>query len=344
MTVVKLLSTVALVVIILILVSDPEPEQGPLVVPTKNPDERTTSGPYGFTSTPGTSPPVIASGTFRNALWELRGEPQLRSRRVVRLELELVVKDSPLEVVSLEVVRGADRLLLAHQAPDLLDGTAEVVFGAVAPRVDSVAVDFPLAPEPSVAPHLFTDHETPTGAPIDYFLAFIPPDVNGFVSARNQLGIDLDIGEINGGVPSPRIAGGQVGNPTSEFDRARHAGYWWLDFRGHPDRACLALQSSLGTKSRCFTRVEIDAQRPLLVRTFLGEDVTCVVAILRGDVEGVRLQLPGEKSTVLPLTQPLSYQLRRWPLRIAVVGVVPGTTGTLDAFDATGGVIQRVNF
>jgi len=306
---------------------------------------QTTTGPYGFTSRPGTGR-VIAEGTFKDLTWVLKGQRQRLKTPQDGIRLELLVEGDegqPAFVADTVVLPGDDILQVVNHAADVLGDDAEVLFGATVPGIDSVSIDYRLALEPSIDPHRFTDYRLPGAANADYFIAFAPRGEMAWVTARNDLGIDLDYERLHAGSTKvPQIASGLAGEQTSEFERMSNAGVWWLEFRGRGESACLFFHGEGDEK--CFARDIVDAGGPLLPAVFKGEDVLGVTAILGDRVNFVRLIVDGEAPATLPIVQPQQSALRKWPLRIVAVGLERETSGRLEAIGPNGKIVQTVPF
>lgn len=314
--------------------------------PVDSGEGHSTSGPYGFTSTPGTRP-VVARGTFRDTSWVLRGERQRMGAGDDAIRLELSIErggGQPAFETDTVVAASDDVLQVAHDLPDMLDGEAEVVFGATVPGIDSVGIDFRLGLEQSVDPHVFKSYRVPGAVKADYFVAFVPPGEPGWVAARNEIGIDLESERINiSGLSVPQIASGRFGRPRTEFQRATGSGLWWMKFSGRKDQLCLLFFSD-DTEKECFPRTEIESADLLVGATYVGNGVMGVSAILADRVAQVRLRVDGEAPAALPWVQPPRSDLDTWPLRIAVVGVAPDATGRIEALDDRGRVIGGYQF
>lgn len=306
--------------------------------PTKQGHDHNTEGPYGFSSEEGTYP-VIASGTFGDSTWELRGERGTRYEgavEVIRVELDITSESGESFSSKTFVLPGDDTLLIKHaEGDEVLDGQAGVVFGATGSWVDSVLVEMADGRETTITPHLFTDYESGTDLSGHYFIAFLPPGSPAFVAARDELGINLELEEVGRVSLAPHVVtGGRVGDEN-----------WSLEFAGglQRDRACLVFApDEQGT--RCFMRAELEQAGPLFVTVFDRDDVKGIVAILADDVGSVRLRIPGRGPAILPTFEPDRSELREWPVRIVAVGLEPGTEGRLEALDGSRKVMERYDF
>jgi hypothetical protein len=182
--------------------------------------------------------------------------------------------------------------------------------------------------------HRFTDYDATTTIIADYYIAFIPGGARGFVHARDELGIDLDL-ETYGRVSlAPHVVvTGTLGEAS-----------WNVEFAPtQKDRFCLVFTAS-DIGSECVTREQLDSAGPLLVRTFERDDVLGIVAILSNEVGSVRLARDGLEPVVLPWFQPPQEDRDEWPLRLVAVALEPGTHGTLQAFTGGAEIIAEKKF
>jgi hypothetical protein len=283
----------------------------------------TTEGEYGFTSEFG-SYPVIASGEFRGTEWELTGEgtqPMAGDNTAVAMKFE--VTDGDQTVSGTVDVLATDEILLTQhvEAAELTDG-ANVVFGAFIPgAANAIEVEVANGRGTTIPAHRFTEYDSNSTITGDFFIAFVPADSPGFVHARSDLGIDMELDEYGGLSLAPHVgvASGKIADAT-----------WSLEFAvTEPDRACLVFSTrELG--SECFTRQQIEDAGPLFMVTFEREDVLGIVAILSDEVGEVLLEMDGSRSS-LPWFQPAQEDRGEWPLRLVAVGLPPGSHGTLQA-------------
>lgn len=280
----------------------------------------TTEGPYGFTSVPGEYP-VIASGEFRGASWELTGTTT-KKEFDDRVDVKLTITKDGRSVVGEVAVEATDDILVDQylEATGVLDG-ANAVFGSNVRSVDSIEVDVSDGSETVIPVHRFTGYDSRSTITADYFLAFVPSGSPGFVYARDELGINLDYATYGRVTLAPHvIASGKVGEVPWSFEFGSMV----------KDRLCLVFAPVEGG-SQCFTRSEVENAGPLLVATFDLDDVLGVVAILSDEVWNVRLERNGG-SALLPWFQPPREDLGEWPLRLVAVGLEPGTHGALQAY------------
>lgn len=288
--------------------------------------DRSIAGEYGFGSESSDGDyPIIASGVFRDASWELIGKTVTRpTHDTVEVRLE-ITKDGRTVSDQIDVLPGDDVLMNRHmRTGNLLDG-ADAVFGATVAGVDLLEVE--VAGEATLLPaHTFRDYDSRSTITADYYIAFVPSDSAGSVHARNELGVDLDTetyGDLD--LAPALVASGRTGSAR-----------WALEFDAvNDDRACLVFATSDEVSSECFTREQIESAGPLLVTTFEREEVLGVVAIMSAEVAYSRVDPEGSGQVTLPWSQPAQEDLDQWPLRLVAVGLEPGTHGTLQALDGS---------
>jgi hypothetical protein len=286
----------------------------------------TTDGPYGFTSVTGEYP-VVATGEFNGATWELTGTT-VAEGEADHVDLKLTISRDGSSVIDEVRVDATDDVMLNRyvEATDMLDG-AHVVYGATVPGVDSVEVAVADGSETVIPVHRFTDYDSQGTIRADYFLAFVPGDAPGFVHARDELGTDMDL-EAYGRVSlAPHVvATGKVGDAA-----------WSFEFAGGlvKDRFCIVFAPVAGG-SDCFTRTELEEAGPILLATFESDDVSVVVGIIRDDVGPVQLVREGMDPADLRWFSPPDEDRADWPLRFVAVGLPPGTHGAIQAYAGDG--------
>lgn len=291
-----------------------------------------SEGRYGFVSLRGDYP-MIASGKFRGATWELSGK-RVMQRGIDHVRLELaILRDGSTITGQQDVVTSDDDLTMRRlRAGELLDG-ADAIFGATTTGIETVAVEVADGDRTSVPAHLFTNYVSRSTVNAHYFVAFIPADDPGFVLARDGLGTDLDRKTYGGVSLAPSvIASGKQGRTL-----------WSLQFSGRGGRACLDF-STLEQGGECYGRGEIENGGPLTMSVFKRAGVRGVVAIISATVASVHLKTAGGPAVELPWFEPPRAERRRWPLRIVAVGLEPGTKGTLIARNKAGRVIAKKRF
>ena len=293
----------------------------------------TTEGPYGFTSVEG-SHPTIATGQFRGADWKLAGTVTTKDGSD-SVHLELSITEDGQTVTDEQQVDATDDVMITRHVEtiDLLDG-AGVIYGATIPGVQSVEISVADGNDTTISPHRFTNWDATTTITADYYIAFIPGGGRGFVHARDELGIDLEL-ETYGRVSlAPHVVvTGALGEVA-----------WNVEFAPtQKDRFCLVFAAG-DIGSECVTRAQLDSAGPLLVRTFERDDVLGIVAILSGEVGNVRLARDGQEPVYLPWFEPPQEDRAEWPLRIVAVALEPGTHGALQAFAGGAEIIAEEKF
>lgn len=300
----------------------------------------TTKGSYGFTSVEGEYP-VVARGEFRTSEWELTAVTSDRGEMPTVLVQLSVSSEGRTSVEEFEVLPSDDVLMTSHiEAPPGLG--AGVVFGATVPGIDSVEVDVADGDGTRIAPHRFVNYDSRSEMTVDYYVAFIPEEVSGFVHARNELGIDIELEGFGGARMAPHVfTGGRVvvdGEPTGIG--------WNLEFGVvGQDRACLVLATETSEhESRCFTHRDIRDAGPLHVVTFEHDDMTLVAALIGGEVGNAQLTVGGGEPMTLPWFQPKDEDLAEWPVRVVAVGLGSGSHGVLQAIADDGGILEEASF
>ena len=293
----------------------------------------TTEGPFGFTSAAGNHP-IIASGQFRGADWKLAGTVTTRDGSDT-VHLELSITEDGQTVTDEQRVDATDDVMITRHvdAIDLLEG-AGVIYGSTVPGVQSVEVSVADGNDTKVPAHRFTTYDAATTIIADYYIAFVPGEAPGFVHARDELGIDLDL-ETYGRVSlAPHVvATGTVGEAS-----------WNVEFAPtQKDRFCLVFTAS-DIGSECITREQLDSAGPLLMKTFERDDAFGIVAIMSDEVGNVRLARDGQDPVVLPWFQPPREDLGEWPIRLVAVALEPGTHGALQAFAGGAEIIAEEKF
>lgn len=295
----------------------------------------TTGGDYGFTSIAGEYP-TVASGEFRGAEWELTAMT-VTERGIDTIDLQLEIRaGSRSRVEGLEVLPSDDLLMNRRvAASDVFEG-ADVVYGALVDSVDSAQVEVADGGETTIEPHRFSEYDSRSNMTVDFYIAFVPGDIPGFVHARDELGIDLDLepyGEIS---LAPRVvASGEVPGTGAP---------WSLEFAAlQPDRTCLVFLASGDPKNECLTRQQMEGAGPLLMVTFEAEDIKLVAAIMSDQVGNVQVEFDG-RSVYLPWFQPENDDMVQWPIRMVAVGLEPGTHGSLQATNGAGEILAEERF
>jgi hypothetical protein len=307
------------------------PDGGPEVVAPS--DEVTTEGPYGFTSEPGEFP-TIASGTFRDATWELTSETITNDGiDSVRMDLSITTADGEVTSDQMDVVASDDILMMQLFELEGRVGDADVVFGATIPVVESVTVEVADGNETKITAHRFMDYDSRSTITGDFYLAFIPAGAPGFVIARDALGIDLDEEPFGRVSRAPRIVASGL---SAENIR------WGVMFGGLGEQGCIVFMSA-EEGSKCYPREHFDPTKPLLMTVFDRPEVMGVTAVVGNEVARVRLEVDGEEAVELPW-----FSVRdsgpTWSLRMVAVGLKPGTTGRLVALDGNGDVLTEERF
>ena len=288
-------------------------------------------GAYSFRSTPG-EPPVVATGEFRGARWELTAtslEDDIGS-----VELALVVTRGDEEARGHAGVYPGDSAVAAQSLfeTDLLDG-ASAVFGAVMPEVVGVDVRVVGRDDVAIAAHRFRG-ERRLGA-TDYFLAFVPGGSQGFVHARDELGIDLGMSGYGGAqVPERLVASGEAGDES-----------WTLEFgEGDGGRGCLEFSSETDTGTICVTPEDVGADEPMAMLVFEPAGALGIVGIISDEVGYVRVVTDKGVEHDLPWSQPPGSFRDVWPVRIVTAGLEPGTSGRFLVYGGAGELIDEQPF
>lgn len=281
-----------------------------------------TDGPYGFSSRPGRYP-VIATGTFRDARWTLEGVEERIGPGVHSMRMILTIDGNGAEFRSeLRVDATDDVLLVEHVEPGpALDGEAGVVFGAAIKGLDSIVVDV-AAPGDSIPTHRFDRYSPRSDINADYVIAFVPVGEKGFVAARDELGVDLDLEPLGGIDVAPGIIS------SGEADGVG----WTVGFVGRRNRACVVFDAGV-RETHCWSRAEVERRPPLLMKVFEGPELKGIVAVLSDEVWDVRVRPRGGDPVVMAWAQPPNDELRRWPLRLVSVGLPSGSRGVLEALE-----------
>lgn len=290
-------------------------------------------GTYSFRSTPGTAP-VVATGEFRGATWELTAtslEDDIGS-----VELALVVKRDGDEARERVGVYPGDSAVAAQTLleTDLLDG-ASAVFGAVIPEVAGVDVRVAGRDDVAISAHRFRG-ERRLGS-VDYFLAFVPGGSQGFVHARDELGIDLGTSGYGGAQVSPRI----VSSGTAGDER------WTLDFAGgvgEGGRDCFQFSSETDTGTICLTPEDALADEPMAMLVFEPAGALGIVGIISDEVAYVRLVTDEGAEHDLPWSQAPASHRDEWPVRIVTAGLDPAASGRFLVYDGAGELIDEQPF
>ena len=162
------------------------------------PDERSAPA-YSFTSRAGEYP-IVATGTFRDAEWQLRAAAATPGqdssvRMAVDVELPFRRLTTLPERVSLE-----EHLFVRYESYSwLLDGDTAVVFGAVDPEAETVDVWTTSIErgERTFRAELFEGYDAKASLSADYFIVFIPMHRTGLVIAEDADGNEVGVQTIH---------------------------------------------------------------------------------------------------------------------------------------------------
>ena len=268
--------------------------------------------------------PEIARGTFQGRTWYLEGRREELAEGVDEVVLDFVIEPAqdggtPLSATT-RVVPGDDELLIEELAiPD--EGT-RAVFGATLKGTSSVQAV--LDDGSRIDGFLATDYDSRSTITANYFVMFVPADQDGYVFARDHLGIDNEQEPI-GNAPeldretSPLISGA--------FNRV----LWTADSEpSGSDEVCLSIVFDDGAPAQGCFRQET-GERLLLRAEELGRGAKALVGFVPFDHQNLELTIEGRTTSLSTPFPAEPHETLGFPFAVVVPADAHGSVSATDS-------------